>query len=374
MSSNAEVGGRVEAIGVVRNGAKPLGFGILGAGLVSPFHAKAIIQSVGGNLVAIADIDRERVSARAAEFETEARFGLEELLDDPAIDVINIATPNHLHCDAVLACAAAGKHVLCEKPPAMSLEETDQMIAACDAAGVKFGCTVQCRVRGAVAAIKHAADEGRFGRLLHADTYMKWYRPAEYYHMDAWRSSRQCGAGVTIQHAFHYIDLLVHLAGPMKRVDARMTNLQHPDVDLEDTLSAFVEYKNGAHGVVQATTALWPGTDLRVEVHGENGTAILVGERMETWKFRDERPIDDGIRNLGNANQHTAAGGAADFGYQDHLVVVQDMIDAVNEDREVIIPVSDVRHTLEVVLGMYASAGKGGSVDLPLAPGTRIWD
>lgn len=351
----------------------PVGFGILGAGLVSPFHANAVIHAKGARLVAFADVDRVRSDARAAEFGVGARYSLEALLEDPAIDVVNIATPNHLHSDAVLACAKAGKHVLCEKPPAMSLAETDRMIAACSEAGVKFGCTVQCRVRGAVEAIKSAVDEGRFGQLLHADTYMKWYRPADYYHMDPWRSSRQCGAGVTIQHAFHYIDLLVHLAGPMKRVDARMSNLQHPSVDLEDTLSAFVEYESGAHGVVQATTALWPGSDLRVEIHGENGTAILIGERMAEWRFKDERADDEATRRLGSAKQHTAAGGAADFGFRDHLVVVQDMIDAILAGRNVVIPVEGVRHTLEVALAMYASAKRGGPVDLPLAPDVEIW-
>jgi len=350
-----------------------IGFGILGAGLVSPFHANAIAQSRGGRLIAIADVDEARAASRAAEFGVEARAGLQALLDDPAIQVVNIATPNHLHYNAVLDCAAAGKHILCEKPPAMSLEETDAMVAACAAAGVKFGCTVQCRVRDAVIALKSAIDSGRFGKLLQADTYMKWYRPAEYYHMDPWRSSRRCGAGVTVQHAFHYIDLLVHLAGPIARVDARMANLQHPTVELEDTLSAFVEYENGARGVVQATTALWPGSDLRVEIHGERGTAILVGERMAEWKFKEERPEDEAIRQLGSAEQHTAAGGAADFGHRDHLVVVQDLIDALRQDREVAIPVGDVRHTLEVALAMYASAKRGGPVELPLAPEVEIW-
>ncbi|MBL7644724.1 MAG: Gfo/Idh/MocA family oxidoreductase [Candidatus Hydrogenedentes bacterium] len=350
-----------------------IGFGILGAGLVSPFHANAILHSNGGRLVAIADVDQARANSRASEFGVEARHSLEALLDDPAISVINIATPNHLHFEAVLACAQAGRHVLCEKPPAMSLAETDQMVAACKDAGVKFGCTVQCRVRDAVAAIKRAVDSGRFGQLLQADTYMKWYRPADYYHMDPWRSSRQCGAGVTIQHAFHYIDLLVYLAGPMKRVDARMTNLQHPSVNLEDTLSAFVEYESGAHGVVQATTALWPGSDLRVEIHGENGTAILIGERMAEWKFKDEQSDDEAIRRLGSAEQHTAAGGAADFGFRDHLVVVQDMIDAILAGRDVVIPVESVRHTLEVALAMYASAKRSGPVALPLATDVEIW-
>ena len=353
---------------------KTLGFGILGAGLVSPFHAKAILGADGARLVTVCDLDRERADARAKEYGVPACYSLESMLADPEIDVVNIATPNHLHHRAVIACAAAGKHVLCEKPPAMSLQETDEMIAACAEAGVKFGCTVQCRARGAVRAVKAAIDSGRFGALLHVDAYMKWYRPGEYYHMDAWRSMRQCGAGVTIQHAFHYIDLLIHLGGSVRQVEARMCNITHPDVDLEDTLAAFIEYQNGARGVLQATTALWPGTDLRIEVNGENGTAIIVGERMATWAFREERPEDEAIRQLGSAEQATAAGGAADFGHRDHQVLVQDMVDAVREGRELLIPASTVRHTLETALAMYCSAARNEAVQLPLPSGMPIWD
>ncbi len=351
-----------------------LGFGILGAGLVCPFHAKSIQEARSARLVAICDLDHARADKRAEEFETQAYYDLDDLLKDPEVDVVNVTTPNHLHHEAVLRCAAAGKHVVCEKPPAMSLAEADEMIDACAKADVKLGCTVQCRVREAIQAIKGAVDSGRFGRLLHADTYMKWYRPADYYHMDAWRSSRKSGAGVTIQHAFHYIDLVQYLAGPVKCVEARMKNLSHPSVDLEDTLLAFLDYENGAQGVVQASTGLWPGTDLRVEINGESGTAIMVGEKMHTWTFQEERAEDEAVRRLGSEVQATAAGGAADFGFHDHLVVIQDMIDAIREDREVIIPVATVRHSLEIALAMYASAGRGKPVELPLAPDESIWD
>ena len=354
--------------------SKTLGFGVLGAGLVSPFHANAIVGAEGAELIGICDVDQERADARAEEFKVKAFYSLDGMLADPAIQVVNIATPNHLHHAAVLQCAQAGKHLLCEKPPAMSLQETDEMIEACLAAGVKFGCTVQCRARDAVQAVKAAIDSGRFGRLLHADVYMKWHRPTDYYHMDAWRSSRQCGAGVTIQHAFHYIDLLTYLAGPVKQVDAKMCNLSHPSVELEDTLSAFVEYSNGAKGMVQASTALWPGTDLRVEINGENGTAVITGERMDAWTFKDERPEDEAIRQLGQADQATAAGGAADFGHRDHQVVVQDMVDAILEDREVLIPMASVKHTLEIALAMYLSAACNEAVDLPLPTGIQIWN
>jgi UDP-N-acetyl-2-amino-2-deoxyglucuronate dehydrogenase len=255
----------------------------------------------------------------------------------------------------------------------MSLRETDDMIAACGKAGVKFGCTVQCRMRKAIQEIKKAIDGGRFGKILQADTYMKWYRAPEYYHMDAWRSSRQSGAGVTVQHAFHYIDLLQYLMGPAERVQARMSNLAHPDVKLEDTLLAFVDFQNGAQGVVQASTAFWPGTDVRVEINGTLGTAIMSGEKMVTWKFKDERPEDEAMRQIGSASQGTAATGPAAFGFQDHAVVIQDLIDAVNENREVCIPVSAVRPSLEMVLAMYHSAARNAPVELPVQDDASIW-
>jgi predicted dehydrogenase len=296
------------------------------------------------------------------------------MLEDPQIQVVNVITPNHLHHDAVIQFARAGRHVIVEKPPAMSLHETDEMIAACRRAGVKFACTVQCRVRRPIQAMKEAIAAGRFGRLLHVDAYMKWFRTTEYYHSDPWRSSRQSGAGVTVQHAFHYIDLVRYLAGEVTAVEARMTNLNHPTVQLEDTLLASLRYANGALGVVQASTALWPGTDVRIEVNGTDGTAIMTGEKMSTWRFRDERPADEAIRQLGSEKQATAAGGPADFGFADHQVVIQDLIDAVREDREVIIPVSSVRPTVELVLAMYQSASRNAPVELPIKDDPGIWE
>ncbi len=351
-----------------------LGFGILGAGLIAPFHAKAIKACSGARLVGFADVNKARAEKLAAEFDATAFGGLDEMLCHPAVDVVNVALPNHLHADAVIKCAAAGKHVITEKPPAMTLRETDAMVEACRKAGVKFACTVQCRVRKAVQAMKKAVSDGRFGRLLHADAIMKWFRSTEYYQSDAWRMSRRSGAGVTVQHAFHYIDLLQHLAGPARRVQARMTNLAHPSIALEDTLLAFLDFENGAQGVVEASTALWPGTDVRIEINGTDGTAIMVGERMATWKFREETPEDDAIRQIGNASQPTGATGAADIGYHDHQVVIEDMIDSIKTGRDPIITVESVRPTLEIVLAMYHSAAKGTPVDLPVEDDESIWE
>jgi predicted dehydrogenase len=354
--------------------AKTIGFGILGSGLVAPFHAKGVRDSQGGQLIAVCDMNRERADKMAAEFKVKAYYSLADMLKDPSVMVVNVALPNHLHRDAVMDCAQAGRHVLTEKPPAMSLKDTDEMIAACKKANIKFGCTVQCRVRKAIQAIKKAIDDGRLGKILQADAYMKWFRSADYYKSDAWRMSRKSGAGVTIQHAFHYIDLLQYLVGPARRVQARMTNLAHPEVLLEDTVLSFIDFACGAQGVVEASTALWPGTDIRIEINGTDGTAIMMGEKMTTWKFREERPEDAEIRTYGSAAQATGAGGAADFGHADHKVVIQDMIDAINENREVVIPVSSVRPTLEICLAMYQSSARKQAVDLPVMDDDTAWE
>lgn len=350
-----------------------LGFGLLGAGLIAPFHARAIQASSMCRLAAAADFDAARLSKLTGEFGCKGYGSLDEMLADPEVQVVNILTPNHLHYDAVLAAARAGRHVLVEKPPAMSLAEVRGMIAAGAENKVKIGVVLQCRTRKAVQAIRKAIAEGRFGKILHADTYMKWFRSTEYYKTDAWRMSRRSGAGVTIQQAFHYIDLLQYLVGPVARVHARMDNLAHPEIELEDTLLSFVNYRGGALGVVQASTALWPGTDLRVEINGENGTAIITGERMATWKFRDERPEDEEIRSIGSAAAATGATGAADLGFHDHMVLIEDMACAIQAGREPIVTLESVLPTLEWALAMYQSAKNNTPVELPLADETAVW-
>lgn len=350
-----------------------IGFGLLGAGLIAPFHAKALQSSALTELVAVADLDAQRLERMTAAFGCKGYPSLEAMLEDPRIDAVSVITPNHLHHDAVVASAAAGRHVLIEKPPAMSLAEVDSMAAACRKAGVKACVSVQCRTRKAVQAIRAAIQCGRFGRIYHADTYMKWFRSTEYYRSDAWRISRRSGAGVTINQAFHYVDLLQYLVGPARTVHARMNNLAHPEINLEDTLLAFVEYRCGAQGVVQASTALWPGTDVRIEINGENGTAIMTGERMETWKFRDERPEDAEIRQYGSASVATGATGAADLGFQDHQVVIEDLARAIMDDREPMITIESVRPTLEWSLAMYLSAKLGAPVALPVQDEEAVW-
>lgn len=353
--------------------SEKIGFGVVGAGLIAPFHLNAIKDSVGGYCVGIFDVDMQKSKQMADKFGAEVYSSLEQMLDDERVQVVCVATPNHLHTDTVVAAAAKGKHVITEKPPAMSLAETDKMLEACEKAGVKFGCFVQCRIRKAIQAIKTAVEQGRFGKLLHADAYMKWFRGQDYYTSDGWRGQKQSGSGVTVAQGFHYIDLLQFIAGPAAKVEAKMTNINHPGINLEDDVIAHIDYACGAKGVVQLSTAIWPGTDIRIEINGTEGTAVMVGEVMQTWKFKEEKPEDEQIRKFGDASQATGAGGAADFGHSDHTVVVQNMIEAINNDTDVVIPVRDVRPSLEIVLAMYQSAKYNKPVEMPIKDDNAVW-
>lgn len=343
-----------------------LGFGLVGCGLISAFHGKAIQATAGAALIAASDPQQERLDKFCGEYGCEAASSFEALLEDPRIDVINVLTPNAMHAQFAVPAMQAGKHVVIEKPPDMTLEKVDAMIAARDAAGVQCAISLQVRFRKPIQAMYDAIQQGRFGRLYYGGAHMKWFRDTAYYLSDDWRSKRDQGAGVTIQHAFHYIDLLHHLLGEAEAVEARMFNLAHPDVALEDTLQGFIDFQNGAKGLVEASTALWPGTDIRIEINGENGTAIMQGERITTWKFREEQPGDAEMTQIGDAAVKTAAGGAADFAFTEHQYMIEDMCRVIREGGQPWVTLEKARGSLEIALGMYKSADEGGKVELPL--------
>lgn len=346
--------------------SKLLGFGLVGCGLISQFHGKAIAAAAGAELIAATDPQPERLSKFCADFGCEAADSFEALLADPRIDVVNVLTPNAMHAQFAIPALDAGKHVVIEKPPDMTLEKVDAMIEARDRNARQVAISLQVRFRKPIQAMYDAIQSGRFGQLYYAGAHMKWFRDTAYYLSDDWRSKRDQGAGVTIQHAFHYIDLLHHLMGEAASVEARMFNVAHPQVQLEDTLQAFIEWESGAKGLVEASTALWPGTDIRIEINGENGTAIMQGERITTWKFREEQPGDAEMLQIGDAAQTTAAGGAADFAFTEHMYMIEDMVKAINEGGQPWVTLEKARGSLEIALAMYESADLGGPVSLPL--------
>ena len=241
----------------------PLGFGIIGVGMIADFHAQAIAQSKGGRLEGIAT--RNADNARAFAQKHNVAFSttkVDELVARPDIQVVCITTPSVAHLEPALAAVRAGKHVVIEKPIEITTERADELLCAADAAGVNVGSIFQARFGDAARQVKSAIDAGRFGRMVLASCYVKWNRTSEYY--TGWKGSLKLdGGGALINQAIHGIDLLQWFAGMPSEVFCWKTRRVYEQIEAEDTATAALKFPNGALGAIEATTAAWPGWQRR---------------------------------------------------------------------------------------------------------------
>lgn len=348
--------------------SRKIGFAIIGCGLVAPFHARAISALPETSLVAVTDLDFNRAERLAREYGGAAVSDYRRLLGRPDVDVVCICTPNGTHEEIAVSAAQAGKHLLIEKPIEVTISKADRIIAEAERSGVKLAVAFQCRFRPAVACVRRAIEQGRFGRLLCGDVFMKWYRSEEYYRNVAWRGQPEQGGGVLLQQASHYIDLLQWLLGPIESVIGQTANLAHRGIAVEDTALALLKYCNGAVGVIESTTAVYPGVEVRLEIHGENGSAIVEGTAIRLWKFREEAPEDQEIARNGTPSVAAAANGAANFHHLEHQLLIADLVAAIREDREPAVNGREGRKALEIIQAIYRSAREERAVS-PMSAG-----
>ena len=263
-------------------------FAIIGIGNIAPIHAAAIRGVPGAELVAVATRQEDRGRAFAAEHGGTWYADYRELLAQAQADVVTICTPHDLHAPMTLAAAQAGVHVLCEKPMARNTAECDAMIAACDRAGVTLGVVFQSRYERLSLSLKDALDAGRLGRLLWASANTLWHRTDAYYRSGPWRGTWEHeGGGVLINQAIHAIDLLIWLAGMPVSVTARARTLNHA-IEVEDAALALLDYADGRLGLIQATTAAFPGYPERLEFFGSRGSAVYhKGQARLEWHLAD---------------------------------------------------------------------------------------
>ena len=340
-----------------------LGFGIVGVGMIADFHAQAIAASRGGKLIGVAT--RNADNARAFAQKHGAAFATTEvaaLVARSDIDVVCITTPSGAHLEPALAAVRAGKHLVVEKPIEITTERADELLRAADAAGVRVTPIFQARFGDGARTLKAAIDVGRFGRIVLASAYVKWHRPREYY--TGWKGTLALdGGGALINQAIHAIDLLQWFAGMPSEVFCWKTRRVYAHIEAEDTASATLRFANGAQGSIEATTAGWPGWGRRLEIVGENGSARLEDDRLDQWKFRDEQPADAAIRNAKvDPNAGGGAGAASAITHHGHLRQIQDLIDAVRENRPVAIDGHEARKAVALIRALYASAERGASV------------
>ncbi|MGZ0709649.1 Gfo/Idh/MocA family protein [Coraliomargarita sp. W4R53] len=340
-------------------------FGIIGAGMIGGFHAQAIAAMTGSELGGIADRVPERATTLAEQCNTHAYASLDEMLADPAIEIVTIGTPSGAHMDPAMAAIAAGKHVIIEKPLEVTTERIDVMVAAAKAKNVTIAAVLNRRFHPGMDAFKQAADQGRFGTLTSASAYVKWFRDQAYYDSAAWRGTWALdGGGALMNQAIHTVDALLYLAGPVKSVQANTTCLAHVDIEVEDIALAVLEFENGARGVIEASTCTWSkgGHPARVQLSGTEGSVFLADEAFEIWEFKDETSEDESIRAqfMQGADSGLGAKDPGAINSYQHQRNFEEVVNAINAGREPSTGASEARKSVELIQAIYQSAQNNG--------------
>jgi predicted dehydrogenase len=347
----------------------PIGFGIIGCGMIASFHSKAIADISGAKLVACYDTFPASADRLAGETGCRAYHDLDKMLADPDVHVVTIGTPSGAHRDPAVAAAQAGKHVIVEKPLEITLQRCDDIIRACDAAGVVLATIFPSRFHESSQLVKQAIDAGRFGRLTMGDSYVKWFRTQQYYDSGAWRGTWKLdGGGALMNQAIHSVDLLAWLMGPVQAISAHTATLAHERIEVEDVATASLRFVSGALGVIEATTAVYPGYLKRIEIHGSEGSAVIEEEDIKVWDFANRTARDDAIVQQ-MAGKTKTGGGAADpsaIGHHGHSALFKDVLDAIEKGRLPLVDGAEGRRSVEIILAIYHAAEIGRTVMLPL--------
>jgi predicted dehydrogenase len=341
----------------------PVGFAILGTGIIAEVHRQAIAMNadLGARLVAVGHYDPSRFT------EIGERFGVPclseaDLLKQPDVDVVCLATPSGQHAEQGIAAAEAGKHVLVEKPLALSVADADAMIVACDKADVRLGVLLQRRADPLFRQVYEAIRAGDLGEITMASVCMPYHRPQAYYDQAAWRGTwEQDGGGVLMNQGIHFVDLLLWLMGadPVQ-ITARAATLQR-QIEVEDTVVATLEFSNGALATLSATSTAPPGFRQRVEVYGTTGAIQLEGDAAVRWETA--RGTGPGTSKPTESTASAAAAPASPFpvaGSQSpvaHAELIRDFVEALRDGRPPAVDGREGRRSVAAVLGIYEAAG-----------------
>jgi UDP-N-acetyl-2-amino-2-deoxyglucuronate dehydrogenase len=336
----------------------PIGIGILGCGNVAKVHAEAIRLVPDLKLISVCSDTSESAQRMGTAYGVPAHTDLTAFLSDVSLQAVSICTPTGTHADLGTAAALQGKHVLVEKPIDVSLEKADALIGACKLAGVRLGVCFQSRFLDAPRILKEAVENGRLGKPVMGSAYVKWHRSDQYYASAGWRGTLATdGGGALINQAIHTVDLLRWMMGPVASVSAFGGRILHPQIEGEDALVAALRFQNGALGVIEAATAVYPGFKRRLEITGTEGTAILDGDNITVWSLRD-----------GSLNPAPPSGDISDgsanpmaIDCEGHRRVMEDFAAAVREGRKPFVDGNDGREALELVLAIYAHGGRAGA-------------
>ena len=335
--------------------AKMVKFGIIGCGVIGPYHARALEKVENAQLVAICDIDLQKAQTFAEKFGVDASCVYEnyhDLLAREDIDAVCICVPSGLHGQLSMDALKAGKHVICEKPMEITKEKLD---AVCDAylkSGKKFACVFQRRTQPIPSKVKAALDSGIFGKPLMASAYLKYHRTAEYYKSAGWRATWEMdGGGSLMNQGVHGVDLISWFMGGIDKIYG-VARTQFHDIPVEDAAVCTVKYKNGAIGIIESSTCVYPAQDTRFEIHCENGSIIFDDKGLIQWELKggvkeEAEQKEEGISLKDNPQA---------IGPLSHLPIMQDFVDAIVYDREPMATPLEGRKAVDTILAIYKSS------------------
>lgn len=336
----------------------PVRFAILGPGVVAEFHQKAIAANAdhGAELAAIAHYDPDRFDDLSAQFGVPCRSE-EAVLADPAIDAIILCTPSGQHAEQAIAAAEAGKHVLVEKPIAVTTADADRMIAAADQAGVKLGVVFQRRAEPLFRQMHEAIAGGDLGDLTLGVVTMPYFRSQDYYDSGAWRGTWALdGGGVLMNQGIHIIDLLVWYMGDPVDVLALGGTLQR-DIEVEDAMVASLRFASGAIGTITGTTTAAPGFAHHLGVFGTGGGIQVEGEQVTHWQLADPAQATVPPIEPGGSSDAGAGGDPRGIALTGHIGIIRDFVAAIRDDRAPLIDGREGRRSLAAIEAIYRAAG-----------------
>jgi len=334
---------------------------VVGCGRISTNHFDAIAKVDGLSVAAVCDAVEQRAKEAGEKLGVPWFTSYEAMLRDVPSDIVTVATPSGLHPAHGVLAARAGKHVVCEKPMAITLAAADELVHACDSSNVKLFVVKQNRLNPAIQLLKRAMDKGRFGKVYLANTTVRWARPQSYYDQAPWRGTWEFDGGAFMNQASHYVDLMQWLVGPVESVIAKTATLARK-IEAEDTGVAVLRFRSGALGTIEVTMLTYPrNLEGSITILGEKGTAKVGGtavNRVEKWEFADADP-DDALVESSNTNPVSVYGFGHEGYYRNVLAVLRGDASADTDGR-------GGRKSLELILGIYESARTGREVPLPL--------
>ena len=343
------------------SGAAGFRIAVVGCGRISRSHFDAIERVDGLALAGVCDVVTDRARAAGEELGVPWFRSEEEMLVSVPCEIVAVCTPSGLHPAHGTLAARAGKHVIVEKPMAISLAAADELVHACDEAGVHLFVVKQNRLNPAIQLLRRAIDKGRFGRIFMANTTVRWSRPQEYYDQAPWRGTWEFDGGAFMNQASHYVDLIQWLVGPVESVMAKTATLARR-IETEDSGIAILRFRSGALGSIEVTMLTYPrNLEGSITILGERGTVKIGGtavNRVDHWQFA-EYDDDDKLIEAAATNPPNVYGFGHEGYYRNVLSVLRGEATPDTDGRA-------GRKSLELILGIYESAKTGREVPLPL--------